>query len=61
MIPTINDQKVYGNTSHVVDKNKFGKIYNTSLENEKMFDLKVFGKNKSNFLKLKKQIEELCI
>ena len=26
MIPTINDQKVYGNTSYVVDKNKFGKI-----------------------------------
>tara|TARA_B100000886_G_scaffold22156_1_gene14085 strand:+ start:3183 stop:4289 length:1107 start_codon:yes stop_codon:yes gene_type:complete len=61
MVPTINNQKVYGNTSHVTDKNKFGRIYKSSLENEKMFDHKVFGKNKSNYLKLKKQIEKLCI
>lgn len=61
LTPTINDQKVFGNTSHTTDKNKFGRIYKSSLENEKLFDLNIFGKNKSDYLKIKKQIEKLCL
>ena len=54
-------KKFLSNTSHETNKRKYGRIYKSSLENEKMFNLDIFGKEKNDYLKIKKQMEKLCI
>ena len=61
LIPTISNKKVYGNTSHSETKDKFGRIYNNSYLNEKRFDLEIFGKNKKDYLRMKKELNKLCL
>ena len=42
-------------------KDKFGRIYNNSYLNEKRFDLEIFGKNKKDYLRMKKELNKLCL